>query len=759
MTCSYGALKLVAGEWTEWSLDEVEFNGNRHDIFEAAQSPSGQLWLSTYALGPITQGDGGPFKSVYEGPQGQRFIRDILEDAEQNIWFATDVGLYRAKQTAFRNFGKADGMEHTWVLSMAMDTEGGLWFANQVELYYQAKGSNTIEVAPSPGEVSPNVVYGLPSGGVVVGKLEGQVFTSIDAEWTYLGNTRARVLSFCEDSAGTLWIGTERGLWQWDGQSLDKVNPTEKTSNVWVDVIKLNSNGEVIVSLQGQGLWVLRENQWQRFTPDSIPAFQSIHDFKFDQERALWGINRFSQIVTFDGVEWRSFDYDLTEDYVELRGILPDSHGDVWLSSSNGVYHFNRNDFLAGEITDVTHTKRFFRKNGLGTATSSRTSSGLLEDTEGRVWVATQGGASVADPQRLSATHDRTIQGLPLIHAITVDHVEQSHHDLLPLRLSPETEHFKIDYTATYVGNPEDATFRYRLVGQDRNWLEVDHQRMVVYPRPKPGSYVVELQVADCHGQWSPQIATLPFEMLPFWWERVSVHLAGVALVIGMIAWSIYKRFRRLHILSRMQLSFSRQLARTAEEERRKIASEIHDGLGQDLLVLKGQIEIVGLKNGDLQDELEPIFTDVKDTIKLAREISYDLHPANLSRLGLAPSLVTLTERCARSTGVELCCDIQSPDKALSEDQQIHLYRITQEALSNALKYSNASVIRVSFKPSGTDWELLVSDDGEGASETAIGQGHGLQNMKERARLIEADFSWDSTLGQGTQVKVLIKNL
>lgn len=758
MTSGYGALKLVDHEWIEWAMDPTLINGSGVDFFEAGVSPAGQLWLSTYALGPITQGSGGSFKSVYEGPRGQRFIRDVYVDAEQNIWFATDLGLYRARQTTFRNFGKADGMEHTWVLSMAMDTEGNLWFANQVELYYQAEGSQHVEIAPSPGAVSPNCIYGLPSGGIVVGKLEGQVYTCINSEWTYLGNTKSRALSFCETGNGKLWIGTERGLWLWDGQNLNKVRQSGMPANAWVEAIKADRNGDPIATLRGHGLWQLSHEKWQQITPTDRPAFRNIHDFNFDTDGNLWAINQRNQIIHFDGEHWQNFDYDLTEDFVQLRGILPDSRGDLWLSSSNGVYQFNCEDFLAGNITRIDQTKRYYRKNGLGAATSSRSSSGILEDSEGRIWVATQGGASCTQiPQSRPTTN--APQSLPLIHAVTVDHTEHSHHDLHPLVIPAATEHLKIDYTATYVGTPEDAHFRYRLLGDSNQWINVGEQRFVVYPRPKPGKYLFELQVADCHGQWSPQLAQLPIQVEPFWWERTIVHLSVILIIIAIIAWAILARFRRLHALSKLQLGFSRQLAQTAEEERQKIASDIHDGLGQDLLALKSRIEIVGLRNTALQPELEPLFSDVTNTIRQAREISYDLHPANLKRLGLSSSLISLAERLSQSTSIRIDCQVETPINPLPPEIEINLYRIAQEALSNAIRYSQSPEILLSLQPLASGWRLIIQDYGIGTQiDATSSQGHGLQNMQERARLIEATFEWRSTPGKGTEIQIFIPN-
>ncbi|GAB4015593.1 ATP-binding protein [Spirosoma koreense] len=202
------------------------------------------------------------------------------------------------------------------------------------------------------------------------------------------------------------------------------------------------------------------------------------------------------------------------------------------------------------------------------------------------------------------------------------------------------------------------------------------------------------------------------------------------------------------------------------EEERRRFARELHDGIGQMLTGLKLHAE--KLKSTAVLDEKQRVrFGElcdlIYDTIQTTRQISYNLMPSTLSDFGLGATLHLLAEQTGRSSGLTIIFDGNRDAKRLSPAVEIGLYRIAQEALHNAVKYAGAQTIRIALQQDDRKLALVIEDDGKGFTlKTGAKSGeplpatNGLENMRTRARLLDGELTIRSKLKKGTMVKVTI---
>ncbi|QMW02075.1 ATP-binding protein [Spirosoma foliorum] len=202
------------------------------------------------------------------------------------------------------------------------------------------------------------------------------------------------------------------------------------------------------------------------------------------------------------------------------------------------------------------------------------------------------------------------------------------------------------------------------------------------------------------------------------------------------------------------------------EEERRRFARELHDGIGQMLTGLKLHAE--KLKATSFTDEKQRArFAElcelIGDTIQTTRQVSYNLMPSTLSDFGLGSTLQLLAEQTTRSSGVSVVFTGTTDAKRLSPAMEIGLYRIVQEALHNALKYADAHSIKINLQQSPQKLLLTIDDDGKGfvlnASPTddkRRSTTNGLENMRTRTRLLNGDFSISSKLKKGTKIRVSV---
>jgi two-component system, NarL family, sensor histidine kinase FusK len=204
------------------------------------------------------------------------------------------------------------------------------------------------------------------------------------------------------------------------------------------------------------------------------------------------------------------------------------------------------------------------------------------------------------------------------------------------------------------------------------------------------------------------------------------------------------------------------QFVNSQEQERSRIARELHDGVGQLLSLV--ELEITQLSEGfdfELKLKLQELGSQVAEVSQVTREISHGLHPAHLDLLGLSAALRRLCADVGRENAVPVEFQEVNIPEHLDPNVSLSLYRIAQEALHNAAKYSKANRIRIRLRATSGRLSLEVNDDGIGftKSETAS-RGIGLLNMRERMESIGGKLSVRSTQGRGTTVhaSVSIRN-
>ena len=224
---------------------------------------------------------------------------------------------------------------------------------------------------------------------------------------------------------------------------------------------------------------------------------------------------------------------------------------------------------------------------------------------------------------------------------------------------------------------------------------------------------------------------------------------------IIIIKYGIISRFAR--IKNDMQTISSRLLS-AHEDERSRLARDLHDGMGQNLVAIKFNLQRV---NSCMKNRLiDGIIEEISISISELRDISSGLMPVSLKEVGLSKLLKIHSDHFSKSTGVSVTVESDNPPR-LSLPVELNIFRIFQEALNNAAKHSGATNIRVSFREGPSGLVMQIHDDGRGFDVKRVqaeNQGLGLSIMQERVRIIGGDITIQSGNNQGTTiiVKVLI---
>jgi signal transduction histidine kinase len=211
---------------------------------------------------------------------------------------------------------------------------------------------------------------------------------------------------------------------------------------------------------------------------------------------------------------------------------------------------------------------------------------------------------------------------------------------------------------------------------------------------------------------------------------------------------------RRLHALSSRMLEIQGQ-------ERRQLARELHDEIGQVLTAVKIdlQTQLMKMGSGAGGEGIESSIGLVDDALERVRSLSLDLRPSQLDDLGLQPALRWYLDRQSRNTGLEVQFTAELPQERLDPDVETACFRIAQEAMTNILRHAGAKRVRVNIHARDGELELLVEDDGKGFNVPAAqaravsGQSLGLLGMQERAELAGGRIEMSSAPGKGTRVQ------
>ena len=685
------------------------------------EDDAGNLWIGTYGGGLARLRDGFVVHTTRDGlPDDQ--VRAVLEDDRGSMWAATAGGLGRWDGVAWRSYTKEAGLADDVVLALHQDRAGALWVGTR-----------------------DGGLHRLQDGRF-------RVFTTAE------GLPHNTVMAIHEGRDGGLWVGTEGGVARLAGGRFTVYGTAQGLSFPEVRAIHEDRHGDLWVGTFGGGLDRLRDGRftaWTRRDGLSNDFVYSIHE---DAEGALWvgtlgGLNRIQdgRIAVFRVADGLFHDV--------IFQILEDGAGELWMSTNRGIFRVDRKELVeraAGRRAGV-------RSVAYGIADGMRTNecaggaqpAGWLA-RDGRMWFPTRKGLVVVDP--------RSLRGRSRPPRVVI---EEMRADRSPVSLQPVVEvspgrgELEFQYTAiTFVG-AESTTFRYRLEGFDPDWVDAGRRRLAHFTNLAPGTYRFRVQAQDKDGLWSEEGASVRLRLAPRFhqtaWFLVLVAVAALALAVGGPL-AVVRGIHRLR-LAQMQARFAAVLA-----ERNRIARELHDTLEQAFMGLGLQLEAAASRLGRRQAaparrHLETARALLRHSQSETRRSIRDLRSTTLEGVDLATALSRAAQQISAGTLVRLVVHIRGTARPLPDEVEKNLFRIGQEAVTNAIKHAQAHEVDVelAFEPDRV--ELRVRDDGCGfdASTIDAGTGHfGVVGMRERAEQLGGRLRLETAPDQGTEVAVAV---
>jgi len=743
----------------------------------------GGLWIGTidHGLVHVHQGRIDSFAQA-NGLSGDT-VTALFEDREGNVWVATSNGLDRFRDLAVVTYSADQGFPN-FGESILAARDGSIWVSSFDGLSRRTQGQVTLfhgrDVRavrrPFAGEV---VVEGLPDSAKVsllqdhaeriwiagpdgVGFLENGRFVSIGV------SPGGIVYAMAEDAARDIWIASlDHGLSQLSADRIVRRIP-------WIALGHRDPATTLAADpLQG-GLWLgffqggvayWKDGQVRAtYTAADGLGEGAVSDLRVDSDGTVWaategGLSRLKNgrattLSSRNGLPCN-----------EVHWSIEDDDHSLWLYMACGLARISRSDTMAWD----SDPSRPIRVTVFDTSDGVRSkvpvpgmSPKAAKSPNGEIWFMTFGVVSMVDPHHLPFNELPPAVHIEQITADLKTYWRYSSDDAFSSRprLPPLVRDLTIDYTALSLAVPEKVHFRFKLVGQDRDWREAVNARQVQYSNLGPGKYRFRVTACNNSGVWNEAGTFLDFSIAPAYYQTTWFRLCCVAAFVVLL-WAIYQ-LRMRELAHRFNIRLEERV-----KERTRIARDLHDTLLQSFhgLLLRFQTVSNALPAGDAKEKLDGAIELAAQAITEGRDAVQGLRSSTIETSDLALAIRTLGEEraadAANPNSVEFSVQVEGTPRNLRPLLRDEVYRIAAEALRNAFKHAQARQIEVEIHYDERQLRLRIRDDGKGIDPQVLGgdgrAGHfGLHGMRERARLAGGNLAVWSELDSGTEVELSV---
>lgn len=658
-------------------------------------------------------------------------VQAIFEDREGNIWLGTTTGLSRLSVRSMTDVAIHPVFEASGARVMTVAPSGTVWAGTRAGVVRFEKGQATRygNVQGLPGEVISalhvdvsGTVWAATENGVA--QLSGEAFVPVPG----LSGLK-RVIAMASNQEG-LWLCDFTGLYQWKEQTLKPIRGPRRPPEASATAVHADRIGRVWVGFVTGGFSILQNGVLTDYSNDQGVPDAIVSGFHQSANGDTW-ITTTSGLARFHGGRIAAITAGFPD--MTFTSVTEDDDGYFWLGTRLGLIRVALRE-LDKAIEDPAHRLdfRFWDAQDGFSAAVWVGGPRFARMADGTIWFVTRDGVSVVRPASLAE--------LPMpppvrVERVIIDERPQSPSD--NLRLPASTRRLQLDFTSLTFAPSTKLRFRYQMLGLDPDWIEAGGQRRAFYTNLAPGTYRFRVAARNLGGLWTEPTEWAFTIRAPFYRTYWFYALAATGVTGGL--WLVWHAR-----VSRIRRRFAAVI-----EERARVGREIHDTLLQGMVGVALQLGAVAEQlergNGSVKGPIHHALDTLERSIRETRSSIWDLRSPQLDARGLPGALREAGNELVAGTHLRFKLLVEGSPRGLGTIEQ-QLLRIAREAISNAIRHANASLVTVTLVYADDGVTLRVSDDGHGfrADDVRSDTKWGLRIMRERAAQAGAKFTVES---------------
>ncbi|MBX3008385.1 MAG: hypothetical protein KF816_10200 [Melioribacteraceae bacterium] len=719
--------------------DPLEEERNIWAIYEDTNS---NLWLGTSTNGLIKWKNRKNAFYSYSKKNSDNFlsnysIRAILVDKSKNIWIGTDNGLNKINsdnnfvQSYYYKPNDETSISDNKIWALAEDNFGNIWVGTQRGLaLYDKQNDKFKRFIHRLNTNEPNPVF--------------------------------PIRSFFVDDNNTLWFGTfGAGLFsfklttnKFDSHSLSIIpNPEAKKEVVIFQITSDKNNNLWLASASGLAEYHPKTKLYKRYFSGSLNDFtkmQSVHySILIENDSTFWLGTLGDGLIKFNpgSNQFTMFNDKKGLPNNTIYGILKDRQNNLWLSTNYGISKFN----------SQSETFKNYDKND-GISSDEFNTGAFSKDSEGNIYFGGIEGLSFFNPDSVDERAQKAKLALSSFNIFDKPlSPGKVYFDAQTIKLEYWQNFFSFEFTALDLTSPMKNEYAYQLKGYDKQWIYSGKRRYAAYTNVEPGYYTLHLKGTNSDRIWNEAGITINIEITPPYWQTIWFRIIIFIFSVLFVLLILNKRSVKTKRDKDRQQNYTRQLIESQENERKRIASELHDGVGQNLVIIKNRA-MLGLNNHPaLREQMEEILNISSQTINDVRTIAYNLRPYQLGKIGLTKAVEGVIKQVIQTSNFVFEYSLDIIDNSVSVENEIHVYRIVQECLSNGLRHSEAKKVKLDIKLENDRIIINYKDDGIGFdfdTQKENPSGLGFTSLTHRVKLLSGTLNVESASGTGTKILI-----
>jgi len=696
-------------------------------------------------------------------------ISDVGVNANNEIWFAADGASYKLSGNKLVEYGAAEGLKAK-VNHIYFDYQSNGWLSTDQGLY--KLGEEYFSFTPmkdgpvSLAKTTDNVWMSYPTG---ISDLGGKY------HYQFADNAAFTCLYYAPRSK-QLWIANENGVFVLNDHQVQK-----KFSFHCSYLYEDDDTTTWIATDEGK-LFILKNDRLQ---PVSFNCFQNdfVSTILKDRNGFVWLGFRTGGVIkckmeNFGLTRVKEFSVKTGFPDLRIRSCYNDGETIFFGTRTNGLFIFsvnnnqywhinNSNGLNATWVTSMaaSDTAVYLTTNGGLFVLRKESSYGhpqiaavnfpneeiskqmncvLVDGTQ--VWIGSNGMTRFL-PERF---HRDSSPAPVFITQVSVEGKADS--SWMPYSSQKSTLHLPhnknviaFDFAGIHLKDEDALHYRYKLEGQDKDWSSAAERNFVSYNLP-PGKYRFVVQAQNASGKWSDHPASYSFIIAQPFWSTWWFLALNIFLALAIVYLIYQYRLRQ---------------AMKFERLRYKISTDLHDDIGSTLSSISILSEMALTEHNPIQNEA--MVAEIKENslslLEKMDDIVWSINPKNDSLESLLLRIKRFSSKLFEAKDIDYAIDI---DKAVAHAKlpmefRQHIYLILKEAINNLVKYSQATKAAIEVNYSNSVLKIRVSDNGKGFGPGANNSGNGIISMKTRAEMMAANLKIESSINEGTTIRLEVK--